>query len=301
MFLCFTVLSFAQTMNPTRYKDEIFSQVSIQKNISYVEGKRPGVKSKYHLFDIYEPKEDSAATRPLIIWLHGGGFKLGSKHAKGIRLWSKMFAQRGYVCVGLNYRLSKNNPLFNFTELKRSCYNAVQDVKEAVDFFKKNHAAYRIDTNRIILAGNSAGGMIALQAVYSNSAELAASAQLTDAQLPVAYNTANIAAVINFWGGLFNINWLNNAKVPLVSAHGSNDRLIRITHKDTSLYGSGDIHEMADRLQIPNRLKIFEGYSHELQKHFNPLFSDISTEHRWQAAGIFAAGFLYEQLFPAGY
>ncbi len=292
-----TAPGIAQNMETIRYKDEIFKQVEIQKNISYVEGKRPGVKAKHHLFDWYQPKGDSVAARPLIIWMHGGGFKLGSKHAKGIRLWSKMFAKRGYVCAGLNYRLSKNNPLFNFTELKRSCYNAVEDVKEAVAFFKKNHARYGIDTSRIILAGNSAGGMIALQAVYSSSAGLAASAQMTNTDLPVTYNTANIAAIINFWGALFNINWLNNARVPIVSAHGSNDRLIRMGHKDSSLYGSADIHAMADQLKIPNRLKIFEGYSHELQKHFNPLFADISTEHRWEEAGTFAAAFLFEQLF----
>ncbi len=297
MFLCITAVSIAQTMDPIKYKDEVFQGVTIQKNISYVEGKQPGVKKKHHLFDLYEAKEDSSLTRPLIIWMHGGGFKLGSKHAKGIRIWSRSFAKRGYVSVGLNYRLSKSNPLFNFTELKRSCYDGVQDVKEAIAFFKKNHAQFRIDTNRIILAGNSAGGMIALHAAYTNEAELAASAQMTQTGLSTVYNPAKIAAVVNFWGGLFNINWLTNTRVPIASVHGSNDRLIRIGHKDTSLYGSADIHEMADKLKIPNELKIFEGYSHELQKHFNPLFHDTSTETRWLEAGQFAADFLYRELF----
>jgi len=283
-------------MDLTRYKDEIFKSVSTQKNISYVEEKRAGIKKKHHLFDLYEPKDDTAQNRPLIIWMHGGGFKLGSKHAKGIRIWSRSFAKRGYVSAGLNYRLSKHNPLFNFTELKRSCYDAVQDVNEAIAFFKKNHAQYRIDTNRIILAGNSAGGMIALHAAYTSNAELAASAQITETGLSTVYNPSKVAAVVNFWGGLFNINWLNNSYVPIVSVHGSNDRLIRISHKDTSLYGSADIHEMADKLKIPNALKIFDGYSHELQKHFNPIFHDSSTEQRWLDAGQFAADFLYSKL-----
>ena len=290
---------YSQIMNPVKYKDPVFSETVIQKNISYSTNTKPGIKKKYHQFDLYEPGLDSSQKRPLIIWLHGGGFILGSKNAKGIELWSETFAKRGYVCVALNYRLSKKFPIFNFTELKRSCYNAVQDVEEAVQWLKKNHAKFRIDTNRIILAGNSAGGMIALQAVYSSHSELARSAQLPDANLAsTSHNPANIAAIINFWGALFTIDWLKNARIPIVSVHGSEDGTVPFDHKDTSLYGSNAIHIKADALHIPNRLQVYEGYSHELQKHFNPLFAvSAKTRQRWLEAGQFSADFLYEQLF----
>ncbi|MDB5209951.1 MAG: Acetyl esterase/lipase [Sediminibacterium sp.] len=129
----------AQNMLPVKYKDAIFPEVTITKNNSYATGEHPGTKDKHYLFNFYEPKSDATLKRPLIIWLHGGGFKFGTKNAKGIKLWSETFAQRGYVCVALNYRMSKKNPLFNFIELKKSCYGAVQSVKEAVAFFKKNH------------------------------------------------------------------------------------------------------------------------------------------------------------------
>src|ERR1700761_3535569 len=112
--------------------------------------------------------------------MHGGGFKFGSKEAKGIQLWCKTFARRGYVCAAINYSLSKKYPIFNFDEMKRSCYYAVQDAKSAMVYFKKHYKEYNIDPDKIILAGNSAGGMIALQAAYSSNYELSKFAGIAD-------------------------------------------------------------------------------------------------------------------------
>ena len=102
--------------------------------------------------------------------MHGGGFKFGSKKARSTRIWSKNFAHKGYLCAAINYRLSKKNPLRNFKALVKGCYEAIEDLEQAIVFFKKNNALYRIDTNCIILAGNSAGAMIALQSIYSSYA-----------------------------------------------------------------------------------------------------------------------------------
>ena len=299
LLLFITATGFSQITNPIKYKDLFFSTVSVQKNLSYTSVKKDGIRKSAYQFDLYEPETDSSQKRPLIIWLHGGGFNFGSKNARGIKLWCESFAKRGYVCVALNYRLSKKLPIFNFLELKRSCYNAVLDIDKAVQWFKNNQAKYRIDTSHIILAGNSAGGMIALQAVYSSKKELAVSAHLPDSKhYPVTINQGNIAAVINFWGGLFKIDWLRNANIPILSVHGSDDKIVVFDHKNTSFFGSLAIHKTADSLHIPNSIKIYQGYSHELQKHFNPFFkADKATQKRWLEAGVFAADFLYTQLF----
>jgi hypothetical protein len=54
---------------------------------------------------------------------------------------------------------------------------------------------------------------------------------------------------------------------------------------------------MADSLQIPNALKAYEGFSHELQKHFNPFLVSRKTRRRWLEAAQFAADFLYDELY----
>jgi acetyl esterase/lipase len=297
LFSIFFINVQAQTTH--RYKDLIFQEVTIDKDLSY----RPDAdnkEKKSYLFDLYQPKDDNELHRPLIIWMHGGGFKYGSKSAKGIQLWCKTFAQRGYVCAGLNYRLSKKNPVFNFDELLKASYYAVQDAKTAMAYFRKNAARYHIDPNKIILAGNSAGGIIALQAAYSSNEELAKLAKLPadSAALNNPHGRAKVAAVINFWGAIFDLDWLNSEKVPIVSALGSRDGIVPPTHKSAPLFGGKDIYDKATALGIPNELKVFDGYSHELQRHFNPFFSGgAATQKRWLEAGQFAADFLYKTIF----
>ena len=287
----------AQMSGPIKYKDDVFSAITVSKNLSY--GRDSTGKKKHStFFDLYQPADDSTGLRPLIIWMHGGGFKFGSKEAAGIRLWSASFARRGYVCAAINYRMSSNKLRFHFNDLVKGCYDAVQDAQTAIAWFKANAVRLRIDTNRIVLAGNSAGGMIALQAAYSSNAEMLHLIGNNDSSLvSQTVDAGHIAAVINFWGGIFNTDWLKNARVPIVSVHGKKDGIVPYDHKGYPLYGSFAIHHAADSLHIPNQLKTYDDYSHELQKHFNPFFVSRPTKKRWLGAGQFAADFLYKELF----
>ncbi len=289
----------AQEIPPVKYKDFVFGEVSVRRNLMYKTSIAPDTKRKYYQFDFYEPAGDTTASRPLIIWLHGGGFKFGRKTSTGTPVWSKTFARRGYVCAAVNYRLSKKHPLKNFTDLVQGCVDAIEDVHEAVAFFKQHCQQFRIDSTHIILAGNSAGGMIALQSVYSSPWEMAQLLYSPDSVMPPHYrhNPQQIAAVVNCWGALFDTKWLQNSSTPIVSVHGQKDRVVPYDHQNPSLYGSLAIHRVADSLDIPNKLKIFEGYGHELQKHFNPLFAGGKAKKRWLQAGDFIAAFLYEELY----
>jgi acetyl esterase/lipase len=292
--ICYTLIVRAQEEH--RYKDIVFPNIIIKKDLSYNSHSNKDDR-KYFLFDLYQPADDHSHKRPLIIWMHGGGFKFGSKSAKGVTLWSKTFAQRGYVCANINYRLSKKNPLFHFDILVQSSYYATQDVRTAIKYFKEHAAEYGIDPDKIILAGNSAGGIIALQAAYSTNKELAAMAKLPGDSLAMhdPNGRIKVAAVINLWGAIYDLDWMKNASIPVISILGSKDNLVSPRHKTAPLYGGEDIHDKANELGIPNDLKVFEGYSHELQKHFNPIFPvNKSTQQRWLTAGQYAADFLYK-------
>ncbi len=298
--VCLLVLAsfpcFSQGL-PVKYRDLVFTHVLVENNISYKTSLPAGTKTRYYLMDLYQPAGDTSRYRPLIIWIHGGGFKFGNKETRGTPVWSSSFAQRGYVCAATNYRLSKKRPLARFKDLADGCYEGIEDIQEAVLFLKKNSQLYHIDTNRIILAGNSAGGIIALQATYSSLAELSKQAGRADSvTTPVTYNNMHIAAVISFWGAVFDPRWLQHAHIPVVCVHGSKDRVVPYDHKEP-LFGSLVIHQQADSLHIPNELKTYEGWGHELQKHFNPLFAGGKAKKHWLEAGQFAADFLYRQLF----
>lgn len=284
--------SFSQNIPAIRYKDQVFDEVNIRKNILY--NNDDNIKIKYRQLDLYEPAGDSAAKRPLIIWLHGGGFKYGTKNAKGIEIWGNTLAQRGYVMAAMNYRLTKKHPLRNFKDLAEACYDAIDDVRTAIRYFKTHTSAFNIDTGKIILGGNSAGGMAALQAVFSNRTDLQ---NVIDSNKVIGntgnYNPDGIAGIINFWGALFNDAWLSRTDIPIVSVCGSRDRIVPPDTKDEVFFGSRSIHRKADALHIANALKVYEGYGHELQKIFNPFLRSSNTKRRWEEAIIFSASFIY--------
>lgn len=291
------VLSRAQGKG-IRYRDSIFSEITVTENLSYNTAAIESTKIKYHLFDFYQPAADTAThqLRPLIIWMHGGGFTFGSKNTKEVELWCNGFAQHGFVCAAINYQLSGASTLFKFTALVKGAAAGVENVRTAIVYFKTHAKEYRIDTNRIILAGNSAGGVLALQTAYSRPAELATLAKDSSLNKPTI-NTGKIAAVVNFWGALFDVSWLKKHSIPIISVHGSNDHTVPAGRKGASFFGSIPIHEEADKLHIPNKLKIYDGYAHELEKHFNPIFTNAGAKSRRKEAADFAAESLYEMLY----
>jgi acetyl esterase/lipase len=294
---CVCFHAYGQQALGVLYKDMVFSKVKLSKNISYLGEHKTHRKKKYYTLDFYRAQGDTAKYRPLIIWIHGGGFKFGTKRSKGTPLWAKTFARSGYVCAAINYRLSRRNTLFNFTDLVAACYEAVEDTRLAISFLKKEYRRFGIDTNTIILAGNSAGGMVAIHSVYASSKELGTLAGRADsATLSTVHNPDKIDGIINFWGAVFDTSWLSNAKIPIVSAHGTGDRVVAFSQRLAPLFGSYYIHRRANALGIPNSLKAYEGYGHELQKHFNPVLTGAAVKRRWKAIGRFAREFLYQNV-----
>jgi dienelactone hydrolase len=294
----FPLLLTAQERQGVRYKDDVFERIKVDKDLNYLEGDK--TQQKDHEFDLYQPDNDNLAALPLIIWMHGGGFKFGSKGVHEAELMCRAFAQRGYVCASINYRLSKSKFSFKFDDMQKSSYFAVQDARQAIEFFRKNHERFNIDPDKIIVAGNSAGGIMALLAAYTSDEELARHTGVNVTTKVALHNTQQpekVAAVVNFWGAIYRLDWLKNARVPIVSICGNKDGIIPPTTSNGSMYGSVDIEKEAERVHIPHSLKVFTGYSHELQVHFNPFFADKGTEERWRKAVQFACDFLYEQLF----
>ncbi|HRN47494.1 MAG TPA: alpha/beta hydrolase, partial [Niabella sp.] len=111
-----------------RFKDQVFAKVAVQKNISYKSSLPAGEKAKSFLMDVYQPENDANKARPLIIWIHGGGFRFGKKTSRGTPIWSKRFAKRGYVCAAINYRLTNRKSMSDRNNLMNACKDAMEDV-----------------------------------------------------------------------------------------------------------------------------------------------------------------------------
>jgi len=107
----------------------------------------------------------SVAPRPLVIWVHGGGWSRGDARQSGAFTdWPGvlgMLAARGYVVASVDYRLSG--------EAKFPAQ--VQDVKAAIRFLRSKASDYGIDPARVYLWGGSAGGHLAGLATVSCGVE----------------------------------------------------------------------------------------------------------------------------------
>lgn len=119
-------------------------------------------------FDLYEGQSDSANLRPLVIIAHGGSFFFGSPD--DLLPFSSFFARSGYAVAAIRYRLI-DVPLVEVSQenIYRAITDAIHDMKASIRFFYKsaqNGNPYRIDTNHILIAGHSAGSVMALHTAY---------------------------------------------------------------------------------------------------------------------------------------
>ena len=92
----------------------------------------------------------------MLIYLHGGGFRIGSKML-GARPLLYRLASHGWVCVSANYRLSP----------RASYGDRVIDVKRVIAWVREHAAAYGADPSTVILAGGSAGAHLAATAALT--------------------------------------------------------------------------------------------------------------------------------------
>lgn len=114
-----------------------------------VPGYRPNI------VDIYVPASAKVAPKPLILFIHGGGWVSGhTRHSGALSDFPKALARlasEGFVVASLEYRLAAE-----------ARYPAqLQDARAALRFLKANAARYGIDPSRAGVWGGSAGGHLA--------------------------------------------------------------------------------------------------------------------------------------------
>jgi len=112
--------------------------------------------------NVFSPATSADANLPVMVWIHGGGFRIG---AGGIPLYDgTSLARRGVVLVTFNYRLGLLG-VFDHPELEREqagqprANYALMDQIAALEWVKDNIARFGGDPNRVTLFGESAGGV----------------------------------------------------------------------------------------------------------------------------------------------
>ena len=148
---------------PLRYRDQVFTEVSIIRDLQYGTAPDRDGRPQALKLDLYQPVGDTATKRPVLIWAHGGGFSSGNKSATISVAVATTFAKHGYVTASIDYRLLAPPGCSGATadQCTPAAIEAIHDAQAAVRWMRANAAAHRIDPNRIAIGGESAGGVMA--------------------------------------------------------------------------------------------------------------------------------------------
>ena len=128
--------------------------------------------------DLYVP--DGVENPPLIVWVHGGAWRTGSK-AKPPALW---LLDRGYAVASISYRLSQ-----------QAIFPAqIHDCKAAIRWLRAHASKYKYDAEKVGVWGPSAGGhLVALLGTSGGVKEL-------EGDLGHGTQSSRVQAVVDYFG-----------------------------------------------------------------------------------------------------
>ncbi len=223
------------------------------KNIEY-----KNINGKSLQLDIYKSKE-LVKTAPLLVFIHGGGWKSGDRADYLVYLIA--FAKKGYVTATVSYRFLNDAPY-------PAC---AEDITDAVQWLFKNGGNYGYDPDKIALIGGSAGAHLAMLAGYGwNKKGAVADSSITpEAQhkikavvdiygptdLTTEFSRTN-STVTNFLARTYDqapevfleaspIHYLNKTNPPTLILHGTSDQIVPLSQSDL-------LKAKLDSLGVPN-------------------------------------------------
>lgn len=179
--LCVTSLAQPCSCTSGRYLQTTFGKVSLGTNVQFTQNASTNYDgtTENESMDIWGPAGDNCTKRPVIIWVHGGGFSQMDRTAPDVVAMCDTFSRHGFVVASIDYRddywgmygpvndqNSQNPSPYDNLEFTRAAYRAMQDAKCAVRFLKSNAVTYGIDTNNMFMGGTSAGGWTSLMVAY---------------------------------------------------------------------------------------------------------------------------------------
>ncbi len=190
-------------------------------------------------------KADGDGPRPLLVFIHGGGWVGGDKGGSTARF--KPYLDNGISCAAINYRLTPDNPL----------PAPVYDAARAIQFLRSKAAEWNIDTHHIALTGGSAGACTSMWLLYHDDL---ADPNATD---PVLKQSTRVCAAA-VQAGQTSIDpkviepWLG----PNVLKH----RMINMAVGEATMEGALENYEKHKALYVE-----FSPYNH-VDKHDPPLY-----------------------------
>lgn len=177
--------------------------------------------------DLYLPKTDGLAS-PAVVVVHGGSWTRRSGDMASI---SRQLAEAGLAALNISYRSARQYPY----------PAAVDDVRDAIDWLKRNADQYGIDPGRIGGWGYSAGGQLILRAGLEPSVGLGA---IVSGGTPARFSYwpespvitrfigATYAEAPEVWEDASPVNHVEPGSPPVFLYHGEDDDLVDAVQMD---------------------------------------------------------------------
>ncbi|MEC8764049.1 MAG: alpha/beta hydrolase, partial [Candidatus Thermoplasmatota archaeon] len=248
--------------------------------------------------DVYSPDTNST-DRPVLMFIHGGGFTGGIKHKPEIVEMGNYYASRGWVYVSIDYRTTEElgdvdgksqeeivdyyrgiapeawieHALENVESSKQlqqsvAMYAAQRDAKAALRWVVANADTYNIDVNQIAVGGASAGSITTIALGISDAGDFRDEITLDDDPTLATTNlneTYDVKSMVYFWGSNVKIELYNT--VYGVDRYDANDPELFMAHGDgndpvTPYEGALVLQDIYNSLNIHNELVTLEGHGH---------------------------------------
>jgi acetyl esterase/lipase len=257
--LAFVAAAAAQTPPNIQSTVALFQNVRTVANVVYL--RQNGWEGK---LDVYAQRLQTPS--PVVVYIHGGGWVRGTKD--GSVLSALPYLAMGYSVVNVEYRLGDMS----------LAPAAIEDCRCALRWVVGHAKDYNFDVGRIVIAGASAGGHLAL-----TTGLIPASAGFD--RICLEPGEPRVAAIVNFFGIAdvadlldgpnkkpfpetwpYTVQWLGNqpnrdaiAKAsspltyvrpgvpPVISIHGDADPLVPYNHSvrlQEALQRAGVAHEL---------------------------------------------------------
>ena len=210
---------------------------------------------------IYEPIE--LKSDYVILYMHGGAFISGSRNDSMVVEYCTAMSERGFRVVAIDYRLRmegfRAKGIMLVQTLQNAIYQAVEDCSAAVVYLIEKEG---VESDKVILAGSSAGAIRALETDYLHSNGCCYTALLPD--------TLRFAGVLSYSGAILSTSGLVDyarCPAPTMLFHGTKDNIVTyntIKMFGYELCGSSSLVRRLKKYNCPYYIRRYEGLSHEV-------------------------------------
>ena len=219
-------------------KAEASYTVLVEDNILYAEGLGHDNTSSTSFavpqyLDLYYP-ENNAVNRPVIMFIHGGGFKGGTKTKPEIVEMANYYASRGWVFASIDYRTVEelgiiqgmtSEQLYTYysgiapqewienalqgsqsadgVQQATAMYTAQRDAKAALRWIVANASTYNVNKDFITVGGASAGAITTIALGISNEEDFRDEITISDdPTLSTTHLNESyvVRSMVYFWG-----------------------------------------------------------------------------------------------------